>query len=245
MKKTKIEWCDYTINPVIGCKRGCPYCYAKKMNDRFHFVKDFSRPERKEKSFNPILSKKSISVFFDSMSDFEYWTDEEISDFQSTILHTNHYVSLIGLTKSVDAISRFRKIDVSKFGNVFEGPILHGFGLWLGYTIDGKAQIDKIIASNRGLDADFLSIEPLECDIADVEGFNSILISSRCLKLVIIGAETGNRKEKVECRKQWVDKIVSVCDSSNLIVFMKSSLKDIMGKDFRQDKLPWPVGEKE
>lgn len=25
MKKTKIEWCDCTINPVVGCKNGCPY----------------------------------------------------------------------------------------------------------------------------------------------------------------------------------------------------------------------------
>ena len=30
MNRTKIEWADYTWNPVTGCLRGCPYCYAKK-----------------------------------------------------------------------------------------------------------------------------------------------------------------------------------------------------------------------
>ena len=30
MKKTKIDWCDCTINPVVGCKNGCKYCYAAR-----------------------------------------------------------------------------------------------------------------------------------------------------------------------------------------------------------------------
>lgn len=36
MVKTKIEWCDYTINPVKGkCPMACSYCYARRMYDRF------------------------------------------------------------------------------------------------------------------------------------------------------------------------------------------------------------------
>lgn len=36
MNKTKIEWCDFTINPIKGiCKNDCWYCYAKKMYKRF------------------------------------------------------------------------------------------------------------------------------------------------------------------------------------------------------------------
>lgn len=49
MGKTKIDWCDYTINPVIGCTFGCEYCYAKKMNDRFNWVKEFNKPEFRKK----------------------------------------------------------------------------------------------------------------------------------------------------------------------------------------------------
>ena len=40
MNKTKIEWCDYTVNPVKGyCPVGCPYCYARAMYDRFGWDK--------------------------------------------------------------------------------------------------------------------------------------------------------------------------------------------------------------
>jgi protein gp37 len=35
MKKTKIDWCDMSWNPVSGCYHSCKYCYAKKIAKRF------------------------------------------------------------------------------------------------------------------------------------------------------------------------------------------------------------------
>ncbi len=35
MNRTKIEWADYTWNPVTGCLHGCPYCYAARIVGRF------------------------------------------------------------------------------------------------------------------------------------------------------------------------------------------------------------------
>lgn len=35
MKKSKIEWCDSTWNPVTGCYHDCPYCYAHRTANRF------------------------------------------------------------------------------------------------------------------------------------------------------------------------------------------------------------------
>lgn len=35
MNKSKIDWCDFTWNPVTGCPRGCFYCYAAKQSRRF------------------------------------------------------------------------------------------------------------------------------------------------------------------------------------------------------------------
>lgn len=35
MNKSKIEWCDYTWNPVSGCYYMCDYCYARRIAERF------------------------------------------------------------------------------------------------------------------------------------------------------------------------------------------------------------------
>lgn len=34
MNKTGIEYLDFTWNPIHGCTRGCPYCWARKMAKR-------------------------------------------------------------------------------------------------------------------------------------------------------------------------------------------------------------------
>lgn len=35
MNRTKIEWADYSWNPVTGCLNDCWYCYGKKIATRF------------------------------------------------------------------------------------------------------------------------------------------------------------------------------------------------------------------
>ncbi len=32
-----------TMNPVCGCNIGCPYCYARKINQRFKHIPDFNK----------------------------------------------------------------------------------------------------------------------------------------------------------------------------------------------------------
>ena len=34
-RKTKIDWCDSSWNPITGCLHGCAYCYADRMARRF------------------------------------------------------------------------------------------------------------------------------------------------------------------------------------------------------------------
>lgn len=55
---------------------------------------------------------------------------------------------------------------------------------------------------------------------------------------IIFGAETGNRKGKVIPEKAWVDNAVVMCRKIGAKVFMKESLRDIMGDDFIQE-FPW------
>ena len=82
---------------------------------------------------------------------------------------------------------------------------------------------------------DFISIEPI-LEPIDLH----MVIHSLYTRAVIIGAETGNRKGKVIPKKEWIMDIVKECDKAFKVkVFMKESLRELMGEDFRQDKLPW------
>lgn len=78
----------------------------------------------------------------------------------------------------------------------------------------------------------FLSIEPLLGPVDLTAG------SGPMPEWVIIGAETGNRKEKVRPEYEWVQSIVSDCVTFNVPVFMKDSMKTIWpSKLFRE--FPW------
>jgi hypothetical protein len=55
---------------------------------------------------------------------------------------------------------------------------------------------------------------------------------------VIVGAETGNRKGRVIPEKKWIDDILATCVRANVPIFMKESLRELMGDDFIQ-MYPW------
>lgn len=59
MTNTKIEWCDATWNPLIGCAKvsdGCKHCYADALNHRYGWTTWGSAPRRSAAStFNAPL----------------------------------------------------------------------------------------------------------------------------------------------------------------------------------------------
>ena len=79
----------------------------------------------------------------------------------------------------------------------------------------------------------FVSVEPLLEPMSD-----EALEDLGAMQWVIIGAETGNSKNKVIPEREWVDEIVDACAKVGTPVFMKESLRDLMGDDFRQE-FPW------
>ena len=81
----------------------------------------------------------------------------------------------------------------------------------------------------------FLSIEPLLTDFKELK----TAFCDMSIKWVIIGAETGNRKNKVIPRKEWVDNIVRAADRTSVPVFMKNSLIPIIGEENMRREFPW------
>ena len=76
----------------------------------------------------------------------------------------------------------------------------------------------------------FVSIEPI---LEDLDIIDSPLINY--VDWVIVGAETGRRKNKVVPERKWIEHIVNKCRESNIPVFMKSSLADIWGEPLIQE----------
>lgn len=113
--------------------------------------------------------------------------------------------------------------------------ISKAFEAWFGYTYDGYGNVETRRALKRQYSfRQFVSIEPLLNPLWDDE-INSIICTC---DWVIVGAETGNRKRKVVPDKAWIMKIADGCDRSGIPVFMKDSLRGIVGEDFRQE-FPW------
>ncbi|MFA5625510.1 MAG: DUF5131 family protein [Bradymonadales bacterium] len=222
MNKTKIDWCDATINPVVGCSRGCEYCYARKINDRFHIVPDFSKPQFFPERLKQFGSKKPKSIFVNSMSDAAEWSDEFI-EATCDAMKNNPQHNYIFLSKDFEKLADgFNDYAREKGLNKLEDR------LFLGLTFEGG---DFYLGDYR---PDFYNFEPLLNRIDFIDD-----ICGEGCALIIIGAETGNRHEKIIPHKEWIDDIVREADRCGIPVFMKESLRNIMGADFRQDKLIW------
>ena len=113
----------------------------------------------------------------------------------------------------------------------YDGWLPDAKNFWYGSTITRKGE--SFFAGGVHWNA-FVSIEPL------LEPLDVGIGSFGGAKWVIVGAETGNRKGKIIPKREWVENIVEAAQITKMKVFMKESLRELMGADFRQE-LPWEV----
>ena len=242
MEKTKIDWCDSTWNPVTGCLHGCEYCYAKGIAKRFScggekwsdnetFVlenKLYPDDESDRSSpypygFMPTFhkyrldeykNKKGRNIFVCSMADlFGDWVpDEWIAEvFEACEKAPQH--NYLFLTKNP---KRYEKV----LGR-YMPP-----NMWFGWSQTGPMGNKCDFTTHHSVRT-FISIEPL------LEPFKEFHI--RGVDWVIIGAETGRRKDKVVPERKWIEDIVNECRKADIPVFMKSSLSEVWGEPLVQE----------
>ncbi len=259
---SKIDWCDATWNPVTGCLHGCEYCYARKIAYRFgvqfqewnteaghewdvfdgtgenHVLNEpqmrcykgdkwmaapypycFDPTFHKYRLDEPQKWKKPKTIFVCSMADlFGEWVPDKWIEEVFDACDKAPWHRYIFLTKNP---KRY-------FALINDGILKKHDNWWLGSTIDNR---DAGRFQAWGYNS-FMSIEPLT-EYLDV-GLGSFGRD----KWIIIGAETGNRKGKIIPQREWVDNIVDAAAITQMKVFMKESLRGIMGEDFRQE-FPW------
>lgn len=248
--RTKIDWCDATWNPVTGCLHGCEYCYARRIAERFSTEQKYKRPydpvlpvptrrvrtkpEPYPYGFKPTFHryrldeprhwKKPRSIFVCSMADLfgEWVPDEWIEEvFRACEKAPQH--RYLFLTKNPARLCKMASAGVLPRHNNW----------WFGSTLDSKnaKRFQGGFVYNT-----FVSVEPL------TEHLHVGLGSFGSDEWVIIGAETGNRKGKIIPKREWVENIVEAAQITGMKVFMKESLRGLMGADFRQE-FPWEVSE--
>ena len=253
---TKIDWVDSSWNPVTGCRHGCPYCYANRIASRFSGFEimdennapceawfeieqdsemyEVTRPmTRKTKDgdlvsapypfgFCPTFHQYRLddpkkwseprNIFVCSMADlFGDWVPDSWIQrvFEACDKAPQHRYFF--LTKNC---FRYPKVIDSYKGN-FDNK-------WFGTTL---TNYEDYIFRN-GAYKTFLSIEPIQ-EYLDVKPWAT--------NWVIIGAETGNRVGKVKPEKRWICDIVLSCMNYGVPVFMKESLRELMGDNFIQE----------
>ena len=203
MNKTKIEWTDYSWNPIVGCKHGCWYCYAKKLTQRFkkNFPNGFEPTFHPERLKEPLELKKSSKIFVCSIADlFAPWTPNEwkVEVLKSIeMCPIKHTFQL--LTKNPEDIS-----DDHAFPD----------NIWLGVTVSTQEETWRIEELKKKLcNTLFVSFEPLLGKIKpDLNG----------IQWVIIGKLTGSKRVKLQ--DEWVDTIFKEARHLGIPVFMKNNL---------------------
>lgn len=79
----------------------------------------------------------------------------------------------------------------------------------------------------------FWSIEPILSSFEDcISGWGRIRPTPGW---IIMGAETGHRKNKVVPKRKWIESILNQCRTAGVPLFMKSSLSDIWGEPLIQE----------
>lgn len=254
MEKAKIDWCDSTWSPIVGCRHGCEYCYAREMTRRFKLknpeiyavppngdsIYELNEPimyrtkngEWEKAAYpygfaptlyryrlNDYIGKKGRNIFVCSMADlFGKWVpDEWIKEVFAACEKAPQHNYLF-LTKNPA-----RYIELSEKGLL---PNKH----WYGYSATKQSDLwefhhaDDCTVKNL-----FVSIEPM------LEPINPGFCSHCPADWVIIGAETGRRKNKVIPKREWIERIVMECKYSDIPLFMKSSLANIWGEALIQE----------
>jgi protein gp37 len=221
---SKIEWCDETINPIVGCSKisaACDNCYALNMANRLQEmnVRGYTDVVRKNSDNKlewtgylnfieselqkPSKWKKPKRIFVGSMTDLFH----ENSDFTwinkiINMIKENPHHTFMFLTKRPGRMYRY-------FGEHIENQNIKN--LWIGVTVENQREAElriPILLHTPGDNIRFVSVEPMLerinfASIVKLEFYDLNALTGKMIDLDPVFADCYNENNKTN-KLDWV-----------------------------------------
>jgi protein gp37 len=211
MGKTKIEWVKnpqggqgITLNPIKGkCPMACPYCYARRMYDRFKWNPE---PRWDSSVIERLRSpRKPTGIFV--CSTFEWLWDESWAHNIYTWIKAFPQHRFYTLTKLPEQLPQFSPFPEN---------------CWVGVTATNQPAYDDAVYWLHQIKAPvkYISLEPLLTSV--------YLPNYKDVDWLIIGAQTNPYKPP---EISWVREIVEAADRAGIPVFLKDNLEALFDTD--------------
>jgi len=237
-ENSKIEWCDHTFNPWVGCSKvstGCKNCYAENMMDkRFGRVQwgvsgtrsrtsaaNWKKPlswnrKAKEEGTRPRVFCGSLCDIFEDRPELVEWR----RDLLSLIVDTPNLDWLL-LTKRPENVNRM----INEVCGLVERSQWFGEWLninkhiWIGTSVENQETADKRIPELLKIPAAvrFLSAEPMLGPV--VLARVPMLEIARGLHWVICGGESGANARALDV--EWARSLRDRCVGAGVPFFFK------------------------
>ncbi len=246
-ENSRIEWCDHTFNPWIGCTRispGCDHCYAEAWARRSGLVQWDGPPRRTSDStwrqplkWDAEAKRAGVRrrVFCASLAD--------VFDNQALTLWRDELWALIGRTPNLDWLLLTKR--PQNIVGALPTPHVEALldrdapwpwpwpNVWLGVTAENQAEADRRIPSLLAVPAArrFVSCEPLlgAVDLHHLGGID----------WVIAGGESGPGARPAH--PDWFRSLRDQCAAAGVPFFLKQWGKWVPHRLAAGGDLRWDV----
>lgn len=223
---SKIEWCDHTFNPWVGCTRvspACDHCYAEAWARRTGHPELWQGARRRTTAANwrqPLKwaadaekAGKRARVFCASLAD--------VFDAEVPVLWRLELFQLISATPALDWLLLTKRPKLmAEFARVQNWPR----NAWAGTTIENKKLgaerawwLAHVPAPVR-----FWSVEPLLEDLGDLTPlcfYDTALDDRAAVHWIIVGGESGPGARPMQI--EWANSLLAQCQAAGVPFFFK------------------------
>lgn len=256
MNYTSIDYAEFSMSLITGCKEDCRYCYARSlgktqsgdirrtlaMKNAYREINgcyDLEGPVRDENGriieypfgFAPTLHRYRRDDYRPVKESRRVIVNATSEGFAPYI--PDEWINFV-FEICMEQPQHYYMF-LTRFPDRYRKVLLpKGRHYWYGATVTSNADREKIsqLPAERFVFANF---EPL---LEDIQLTDDDLTG---VSWVIIGAQTGRSKPKVVPEKAWIEHIVKAAKVHDIPVFMRDNLAPIVGEDDMLQEYPKPL----